>query len=82
MKFSLFFYILFCGSLIGAVGVILGLYIVLWGKAKDNTGEKEGKEENLQIDVSSERARYNNDLEEPLLPDKTRNINEINEQQF
>lgn len=55
---------------------------MLWGKAKDNTGEKEGKEENLQIDVSSERARYNNDLEEPLLPDKTRNINEINEQQF
>ncbi|XP_044471316.1 WAT1-related protein At4g30420 [Mangifera indica] len=58
---------IYTGSLIGAVGVILGLYIVLWGKAKDNTGEKEGKEENLQIDVSSERARYNNDLEEPLL---------------
>ncbi|KAJ0031613.1 hypothetical protein Pint_14281 [Pistacia integerrima] len=66
---------IYTGSLIGAVGVILGLYIVLWGKARDNNVE-EDKNEKLQIE-DSEKTRYSNDLGEPLLSDKTRNVNEI-----
>lgn len=68
MRTSLFIYC-FYGSLIGAVGVILGLYIVLWGKARDNTVEEE-KTEKLQIG-DLEKTGSSNDLEEPLLSDKS-----------
>ncbi|CAL5375037.1 unnamed protein product [Camellia sinensis] len=73
---------LYVGSLIGGVGVILGLYVVLWGKAKDlqeSKVERDPKLENDQtktvqilVDESEERmSTIKIDLEEPLLSDKS-----------
>ncbi|KAI8018476.1 WAT1-related protein [Camellia lanceoleosa] len=73
---------LYVGSLIGGVGVILGLYVVLWGKAKDlqeSKVERDPKLENDQtkivqilVDESEERmSSIKIDLEEPLLSDKS-----------
>lgn len=50
-----------CVSLIGAIGVIIGLYIVLWGKAEEVVDIKE------KIVPKSMEVKI--DLEEPLLPD-------------
>ncbi|CAL5328416.1 unnamed protein product [Camellia sinensis] len=73
---------LYVGSLIGGVGVILGLYVVLWGKAKDlqeSKVERDPKFENDQtkivqilVDESEERmSSIKIDLEEPFLSDKS-----------
>jgi len=60
-------------SLIGAVGVIAGLYIVLWGKAKEFAEIKqEAPQSNLQDDEISSRI----DLEQPLLSDKSEHVTE------
>lgn len=63
-------------SLIGAIGVIIGLYVVLWGKSKDLLESNE--ETKLQIDEAGkvrisidESSGKTIDLEEPLLPDKS-----------
>ncbi|KAL7228041.1 hypothetical protein ACSBR1_022837 [Camellia fascicularis] len=64
---------IYTGSLIGAVCVIVGLYVVLWGKAKDLEELPKSQNDqatNVQIlveDESSKKMTYNNDLEEPLL---------------
>ncbi|CAN1811551.1 WAT1-related protein At4g28040 [Linum perenne] len=50
----------YMGGLIGAVAVIIGLYMVLWGKAKDLEEAKMGKEKEGSAA----------DLEEPFLTDK------------
>lgn len=60
--------------------MILGLYTVLWGKAKDIGGmnaEKHLSTQNVDskivsvvIDDSVDRTRCKTDLEEPLLLDK------------
>ncbi|GJM98762.1 hypothetical protein PR202_ga15799 [Eleusine coracana subsp. coracana] len=60
------------GSLLGAIGVISGLYVVLWGKAGDSKVgrasersqdmEKTAKESDLKLDVG-------NSIAEPLLGD-------------
>lgn len=50
-------------SLLGACGVILGLYIVLWGKAKDL--------EEIRKEHSEKKSSCNIDLEEPLLSEKS-----------
>ncbi|CAN1165536.1 WAT1-related protein At4g28040, partial [Linum perenne] len=50
----------YIGGLIGAVAVIIGLYMVLWGKAKDLEEAKMGKEKEGSAA----------DLEEPFLTDK------------
>ncbi|XP_061347493.1 WAT1-related protein At4g30420-like isoform X2 [Gastrolobium bilobum] len=64
---------LYVGSVIGAVGVIIGLYIVLWGKAKEFDGIKqEAPQSNLQDD----EIRSKIDLEEPLLSDKSEHVAE------
>lgn len=68
--------------MIGAIGVVLGLYVVLWGKAKDHTGKEEetdakllqNNDQNVKIlinDESSKKTTCQIDLEEPLLGDKT-----------
>ncbi|XP_004149891.1 WAT1-related protein At4g28040 [Cucumis sativus] len=59
---------LYVGSLMGAISVIIGLYIVLWGKAKDVQGMKPqlvtaDEQHGLIIDDSEK------DLEQPLLRD-------------
>ncbi|KAH9654157.1 WAT1-related protein [Citrus sinensis] len=67
---------IYTGSLVGAIGVILGLYAVLWGKAKDHFDEEELKL-NLQRDDQAQAVKILRDdsckvdLEEPLLCDKT-----------
>lgn len=69
-------FILFYNSLVGAIGVILGLYAVLWGKAKDHFDEEEPKLK-LQSDDQAQAVKILRDdsckvdLEEPLLCDKT-----------
>ncbi|KAL8037262.1 hypothetical protein ABFX02_11G028800 [Erythranthe guttata] len=61
---------LYTGSLLGGLAVIIGLYVVLWGKAKDH-------EDVISEDQSSQLASDNStisciiDLGVPLLPDKT-----------
>ncbi|XP_038889506.1 WAT1-related protein At4g30420 isoform X2 [Benincasa hispida] len=57
---------IFTGSLLGGVAVIIGLYIVLWGKAKDYVKE-EGKEKQSVEKEEVEGSNCQNDLEEPLL---------------
>jgi len=60
-------------SLVGAVGVIAGLYIVLWGKAKEFSEIKQAAPQpNLQDDEISSRI----DLEQPLLSDKAEHVTE------
>lgn len=62
--------------MVGAIGVILGLYAVLWGKAKDHFDEEELKLK-LQRDDQAQAVKILRDdsckvdLEEPLLCDKT-----------
>ncbi|KAL4035372.1 hypothetical protein IC575_004056 [Cucumis melo] len=55
---------LYMGSLMGAIAVIIGLYIVLWGKAKDVEDMKRRRGE--EVDDSSEKK----DIEQPLLCDE------------
>lgn len=65
---------MFIFSLVGAIGVIVGLYIVLWGKAKDFDGTKqELPQSNMEDDERSNRM----DLEEPLLAEKSEYVAEI-----
>ena len=71
-------------SLIGGVSVIIGLYAVLWGKAKDLVEIKENA--NFQTDEAStvktsevdtsEKTSWKIDLEKPLLTDKASNVDE------
>ncbi|CAL0307051.1 unnamed protein product [Lupinus luteus] len=63
---------LYVGSLVGAIGVIAGLYIVLWGKAKEIEEIKQEKQPNLQDDKISSTI----DLEEPLLSENSENVAE------
>ncbi|KAG4970052.1 hypothetical protein JHK85_036473 [Glycine max] len=58
----------YVGSLVGAVGVIAGLYVVLWGKAKEFAEIKPEapQSSNLLDDEISSRI----DLEQPLLSEK------------
>ncbi|CAG7886681.1 unnamed protein product [Brassica rapa] len=64
---------IFTGSLIGGLCVIMGLYIVLWGKAKDAMTNKEQRdnknnsEVKIHIEESSNTTNCNKDLENPLL---------------
>ncbi|XP_004510125.3 WAT1-related protein At4g30420-like isoform X1 [Cicer arietinum] len=68
---------IYIGSLIGAIGVIIGLYVLLWGKAEDEVGLKdkidpksmvnETEEVRLSINESREKTHYKNDLEKHLL---------------
>lgn len=64
-------------SLVGAVAVIIGLYVVLWGKAKDleesqtvsnpELQNNEAKNVRVLIDESSNKTSCTIDLKEPLL---------------
>ncbi|KAJ6863245.1 hypothetical protein NC652_039947 [Populus alba x Populus x berolinensis] len=74
---------IYTGSLIGAVAVIIGLYIVLWGKAKDFIKEEDEVDPKLEIDerqtvqITIEESRgVEPFLEEPLLSDKSNDIEE------
>ncbi|TKY68965.1 WAT1-related protein [Spatholobus suberectus] len=68
---------IYVGSLLGAIGVIIGLYVVLWGKAEEVVVKEEEEDPkstvnstedvNSLIDESYEKACCKTDLEEPLL---------------
>ncbi|KAL0303717.1 UNVERIFIED_CONTAM: WAT1-related protein [Sesamum radiatum] len=62
---------LYMGSFIGSIGVIMGLYIVMWGKAKDHEHVKgeTSPTTTLYTQVSDNRS-CTIDLKEPLLPGK------------
>ncbi|CAA7048749.1 unnamed protein product [Microthlaspi erraticum] len=64
---------IYTGSLIGGLGVIMGLYIVLWGKAKDVMMDHQEQRDNndnsvvkIHIEDSSDTT-FNRDLKNPLL---------------
>ncbi|KDP38760.1 hypothetical protein JCGZ_04113 [Jatropha curcas] len=72
---------IYIGSLLGGVGVIIGLYILLWGKAKDFRKNGEEVDPKLGIDqmqnantLIDEKCKA--DLEEPLLFDESYYIDE------
>ncbi|GLU10330.1 hypothetical protein SLE2022_271450 [Rubroshorea leprosula] len=77
---------IYIGSLLGAIGVIIGLYIVLWGKAEEVAEVKEEIDPNLDNDQTSvvkikmdealDKTSSIHDLDEPLLSDKPTNIRE------
>ncbi|PON73075.1 Plant-drug/metabolite exporter [Trema orientale] len=80
---------LYTGSLLGAFTVIIGLYIVLWGKAKDLEDIKSDIQDDPELqfdqrkivkvltDQSPEKVNTScrNDLEESFLPDKSNYAN-------
>ncbi|XP_058745205.1 WAT1-related protein At4g30420-like [Vicia villosa] len=55
---------IYLGSLIGAIGVIIGLYIVLWGKAEEVINVKEKIDPKLMVDETKEVEIVINDLVE------------------
>lgn len=67
--------------MIGAFAVIIGLYLVLWGKAEDLEEIEHKTDTKLQndqtrtvqvvIEEPSVKKSYKNNLEEPLLSDKS-----------
>lgn len=71
----------YIGSLVGASAVIIGLYVVLWGKARDfeemkqeitdKSNPKNGDAMIVQVleDESSNKKKSKSDLQEPLLSD-------------
>ncbi|XWS27276.1 hypothetical protein CRYUN_Cryun26dG0101100 [Craigia yunnanensis] len=74
---------IYMGSLIGAVGVIGGLYVVLWGKSKELQEINKETDPEVQNDQKSTmktslideslQTSHKLDLEEPLLSDKSTN---------
>ncbi|KAA8522806.1 hypothetical protein F0562_009229 [Nyssa sinensis] len=73
---------IYTGSLVGGIGVIIGLYVVLWGKAKDleesnvktdvNPQIDQTRIEQILIDETSEKMSSKIDLEQPLLSDRSK----------
>ncbi|XP_071742148.1 WAT1-related protein At4g30420-like isoform X2 [Rutidosis leptorrhynchoides] len=65
---------IYVGSVIGAFGIIIGLYVVLWGKAKDLEEMKEEQQKKKMMisqndDIRSIQVLVNkSDLEDQLLP--------------
>lgn len=61
--------------MIGAFGIIIGLYVVLWGKAKDVEELKEEQEKKRMISQKDEIKIVQilvdgSNLAEPLLPNR------------
>ncbi|XP_076885063.1 WAT1-related protein At4g30420-like [Bidens hawaiensis] len=64
---------IYIGSVVGAVGIVIGLYVVLWGKAKNLEELKEQEEKMIMV---SHKDQFNvvhvlvdeANMKEPLLP--------------
>lgn len=56
------------GSVLGAVTIIAGLYVVLWGKAGDANGGQVGSKQTADADGIAVRVDTPTNLSEPLLP--------------
>lgn len=55
------------GSLLGAIMIIVGLYVVLWGKAKDHTSTEKNGPENESNNNITTTEECNIDINQPLL---------------
>ncbi|OMO61055.1 Drug/metabolite transporter [Corchorus capsularis] len=69
---------IYMGSLIGAVGIIVGLYVVLWGKAEDLQVIRESQNDQIPTSMKKTNLIANLqtssnkiDLEQPLLSNKS-----------
>ncbi|KAL3586374.1 hypothetical protein D5086_013241 [Populus alba] len=77
----------YTASLLGAIAVIAGLYMVLWGKAEDRRETRQGANSMPQVDQTSiqqgsiDESSGKNvckiNLEKPLLPDKFSNVDKV-----
>ncbi|KAE8726429.1 putative Auxin-induced protein 5NG4 [Hibiscus syriacus] len=63
----------YTGSLVGALAVIVGLYVVLWGKAKDleKMDPKQLHDEARAVQVTIDESSDKTDLQEALLSHKS-----------
>nr|GMC68550.1 WAT1-related protein At4g30420 [Ipomoea batatas] len=62
---------MYAGSMAGAVAVIVGLYVVLWGKAEDHAANKlQDDKKAITICESSDLENCNVDLNQSLLANK------------
>ncbi|CAD6224933.1 unnamed protein product [Miscanthus lutarioriparius] len=62
------------GSVLGAVTIIVGLYVVLWGKADDTKGrdlQSSDSKQTVDADCIAVRVETRTNLSEPLLPTTT-----------
>lgn len=70
---------IYVGSVIGAVAIVIGLYVVLWGKAKDLEELKEEQEKKTMV-LQNEQIRVvqvlvdESSIVEPLLPKQTNKV--------
>jgi hypothetical protein len=55
-------------SVLGAVTIIAGLYVVLWGKAEDANGGQVGSKQTADADGIAVTVDTPTNLSEPLLP--------------
>ncbi|KAK9078861.1 hypothetical protein SSX86_002919 [Deinandra increscens subsp. villosa] len=68
---------IYVGSVLGAVGIVIGLYVVLWGKAKDLEELKEQQQKKMmmsqkdQINIIQVLVEEAANMEEPLLIKQT-----------
>ncbi|KAG6770121.1 hypothetical protein POTOM_025791 [Populus tomentosa] len=77
----------YTASRLGAIAVIAGLYMVLWGKAEDQRETRQGTNfmpqvdrtsiQQGSIDESSGKNVCKINLEKPLLPDKFSSVDEV-----
>ncbi|CAK9140294.1 unnamed protein product [Ilex paraguariensis] len=77
---------IYIGSLVGTLAVIIGLYVVLWGKAKEHeetnmetatrSQNDQTKAVDVLIDESTNETTCKIDLEEPLLCKKSGEVGE------
>lgn len=59
----------YVGTLLGAIAVITGLYVVLWGKAEEMKGKSEHGQGNPTTITNQDNTSCITDLERPLLKD-------------
>lgn len=64
---------IYVGSVIGAAAIVIGLYVVLWGKAKDLEELKEEQQKKAMISKNNQIKVVQvlvdkSSIEEPLLP--------------
>ncbi|KAH9610233.1 hypothetical protein KSS87_003100 [Heliosperma pusillum] len=62
---------IYTGSLVGAVAVIIGLYVVLWGKSEETKVKVVDLGSDHSVDKTSPQRSDEMDLEESLLPNYT-----------
>ena len=70
LTFCLFFFLL---SLLGATAVIIGLYVVLWGKSQELKSKLDPISATYPVKMPHEEINDQIDLEQPLLTNNSNN---------